>query len=58
MKLSSTSEAANFAATEELPSMLWNQKVHYRDHMSPPLVPTLSQIDPVHITISSFCRIH
>jgi hypothetical protein len=32
MVLSTTREATSFVATRDIPSILWNQKVHYRIH--------------------------
>jgi hypothetical protein len=58
MQLSPSREAASYAATQQLPKILWNTQVHYRVHNSPPLDPILSQINPVDTILPYLSNIH
>ena len=50
-------EANRFSANQEIPRILWSPKVQYRSHKSPPSVPVLSQLDPVHNPTSHLLKI-
>jgi hypothetical protein len=58
MELNPSWEAANCAATQELPNILRKPKVHYRVHKIPRLVPIVSQINPVHTIPSYLSKFH
>ena len=51
-------EANSFAASQEIPRISRNPKVHYRTHKRPPPVSIHRQLDPVHTTTSYFLKIY
>jgi len=58
MVQSPTWEANWFAASQEIPPISRNPKVHYRTHKRPPPVSILDQPNPVHIPTSHLQEIH
>ena len=57
MVQSPSREANWFAASQEIPRILWNPKVHHRTHKLPPPVSILGHPNPVHITTSDLLEI-
>jgi len=58
-KVQSPSWEANwFAASQEIPRISRNPKVHYLSHKRPPPFPILRQPNPVHIPTSDLLEIH
>jgi hypothetical protein len=58
MELSTTRDAISCARTWEIPRILWSPKVNYHIHKNSPLVPILSQNNPVNTTASYLSNIH
>ena len=58
MQQSPSWEANRFAASQEMPRVLWNPKVHHRIHKCPPSVHILSHIDTIHFPTSHFLKLN
>jgi len=58
MEHSPSWETNRFLASQEIPHILWDPKVHYHIHKCPSPVPILSQLDPVHTPTSYYLKIH
>ena len=49
-------EAVSASASREISYILWNTKVHYLVHKSPPPVPILSEVSPIHVLPTDFIK--
>jgi hypothetical protein len=53
MEINPSRETASCAASQEIPNILFNPKVHYRVHNGPSLVRIQDQINPVYTAPSN-----
>ena len=51
-------EANISSASQEIPHIIWNPKVHYCVQQKPPFVPIVSHTNPTHAISSYFFNIH
>ena len=58
MEQSPSWKAKRFTASQKIPCILWNPKVHYPIHKCPPPISILCQLDPVRPSTSYFPKIH
>jgi hypothetical protein len=58
MEQSPSRETNSSSAGQEVTRILWNPKVHQHVHNSPPLVPTLGQMNPAHAPLSYLLKTH
>lgn len=58
MDLNPSSEVASLSSSQEFPQILWSPKAHCPVHNCLPLIPILSQMNPVHTTQFYFSNIH
>jgi len=50
-------EVNGHSASQEIPRILWNSKVHYRVHKNPPLAPILSHMNPLTTLQNCFAKL-
>jgi hypothetical protein len=57
MEQTTSWKANSHSASQEIPRLLWNPKVHYRVHYGPLLVPVMSQMHPIRTFVPYFPKI-